>query len=75
MLPLLIELLKALEDRCLQSDRRASKYPTLTPENTNNHRYHHPQTKDFDQMNSGAGGTRTVPLALVSICVFGLLSG
>lgn len=47
----------------------------VTSENTDNHRFHHPQTKDLDQMNSGTRGTQTVPLALVSICAFALLSG
>lgn len=67
------------EDGCWGSGNGAAErrriVTILTPENTNNHRYHHPQTKDFDQMNSGTGVTQTVPLALVSICVFGLLSG
>ncbi|XP_067298955.1 glypican-5a [Pseudorasbora parva] len=67
------------EDGCWGSGNGAAErrriVPILTPENTNNHRYHHPQTKDFDQMNSGTGVTESVPLALVSICVFGLLSG
>ncbi|XP_056114639.1 glypican-5a [Rhinichthys klamathensis goyatoka] len=67
------------EDGCWGSGNGAAErrriVTILTPENTNNHRYHHPQTKDFDQMNSGSGVTQTAPLALVSICVFGLLSG
>ncbi|KAK7166769.1 hypothetical protein R3I93_006517 [Phoxinus phoxinus] len=67
------------EDGCWGSGNGAAErrriVTILTPENTNNHRYHHPQTKDFDQTSSGTGGTRSVPLALVSICVFGLLSG
>ncbi|KAG1938006.1 glypican-5 [Pimephales promelas] len=65
------------EDGCWGSGNGAAErrriVTILTPENTNNHRYHHPQTKDFDQMKSGSGVTHTGPLALVSICVFGLI--
>lgn len=67
------------EDGCWGSGNGAAErrriVTILTPENTNNHRYHHPQTKDFDQRNSGTGVTQTIPLALVSMCMFGLLSG
>ncbi|XP_016406963.1 glypican-5-like [Sinocyclocheilus rhinocerous] len=67
------------EDGCWGSGNGAAErrriFTILTLENTNNHRYHHPQTKDFDQMNSGTRETQTVPLALVSICAFALLSG
>ncbi|XP_050976659.1 glypican-5a [Labeo rohita] len=67
------------EDGCWGSGNGASErrriVTILTPENTNNHRYHHPQSKGFDQTNSGARGTQTAPLALVSICAFALLSG
>ncbi|XP_052447952.1 glypican-5-like [Carassius gibelio] len=67
------------EDGCWGSGNGAAErrriVTILTSENTDNHRFHHPQTKDLDQMNSGTRGTQTVPLALVSICAFALLSG
>ncbi|XP_016396702.1 glypican-5a [Sinocyclocheilus rhinocerous] len=67
------------EDGCWGSGNGAAERrrieTILTPENTNNHRYHHPQSKGFDQMNSGTRGTQPVPLALVWICAFALLSG
>uniref|UniRef100_A0A8C1JT96 Glypican 5a n=1 Tax=Cyprinus carpio TaxID=7962 RepID=A0A8C1JT96_CYPCA len=67
------------EDGCWGSGNGAAERrrieTMLTPGNTNNHRYHHPQSKGFDQMNSGTRGTQSVPLVLVSICAFALLSG
>ncbi|XP_056319225.1 glypican-5a isoform X1 [Danio aesculapii] len=67
------------EDGCWGSGngavQRRGTVTKLTPENTNNHRYHHPQTKAFDGMDSGAREARSIPLFLVWMCVFVLLSG
>lgn len=66
------------EDGCWGSgsgpkDRRI--IPILTPENSNNHRYHHPQTEDFDRLNSGTSVAQTLSPALLLIFFITLLSG
>ncbi|XP_057187464.1 glypican-5a [Triplophysa rosa] len=66
------------EDGCWGSgsgpkDRRT--VTLLTPENSNNHRYHHPQTDDFDRLNSGTSVVQTLsPALLLIFSSFTLLS-
>ncbi|XP_051558145.1 glypican-5a isoform X1 [Myxocyprinus asiaticus] len=66
------------EDGCWGSGNGAAErrriIKILTPENADNHRYHHPQTKDFDRTDSGTKVVQNLPLTLMLICVFALLS-
>lgn len=67
------------EDGCWGSGNGATErrrtVTLLTPEKSNNHRYHHTQTEDFDRQNSGTRVIQTFSPTFLLICAFALLSG